>query len=147
MVCRTRATRVRPPRTGESTVMLSTTGEAADGGARESPVVLVSLLPRSYSDTIGEVVGALRPDATVHVVEPGKLSEQVVLLRPDLVLCSQPYAVAMGGRPSNNTSWVEYYPYAEPPEDEIRIDGRGSGQRAVELSDLLAIVDRALAAA
>lgn len=119
--------------------IISTNG----GGTEESPVVLVSLQPHSYSDTIGQVIGTLRPGLTVRVVPPSELAEQVPLLRPDLVLCSQPDTA--GGERASSTSWVEYYPYAEPPEDEIRINGRGSGQRAVELSDLLALVDRALA--
>lgn len=121
-------------------------GEAIDGGAWESPVVLVSLLPRSYSETIGEVIGVMRPGITVLVVDPDDLARQVERLSPALVLCSQPYEAARGGeRPPSSTSWVEYYPYAEPPEDEIRVDGMSSGQRAVELSDLLALVDRVLA--
>lgn len=121
--------------------------EGASGGtAEETPVVLVALRPRSYSDTIGQVIGELRPDLTVHIIEPVELAEQVLRLHPDLVLCSQPDTVDRDGdQRASATSWVEYYPYAEPPEDEIRIDGQASGWRAVQLSDLLTIVDHALA--
>ncbi len=124
--------------------MLFTTGEAAGDGVRESPVVLVSLLPRSYSEAIGQAIDGLRPGLEVRVVEPIDLAEKVLRLRPNLVLCSQPDTVVRGGGRASDTSWVEYYPYVEPPDEEIRIDGRGSGRRAVELSDLLALVDREL---
>ena len=120
--------------------MLPSTGDAIDGGAPESLLLLVSLTPRSYSDTIGQVIGDLRPGVAVRVVEPEELADEVSRLRPNMVLCSQPYEVGETG-----ARWVEYYPYAEPPEEEIRIDGRGSGQRAVDLTDLLALVDRSLA--
>jgi hypothetical protein len=124
--------------------MIPATIEGTNGGGKEvAPVVLVSLRPRSYSDTIGQVIGELRPDLAVHIVEPVELAEQVLRLNPDLVLCSQPNTVAQDGEArASATSWVEYYPYAEA---EIRVDGQASRWRAVQLSDLLTIVDHALA--
>ncbi|QIN77637.1 hypothetical protein GBA65_02970 [Rubrobacter marinus] len=125
-------------------MIASIIGGAIDGGTDEFPVVLISLRPRSYSHTIGQVIGELRPDLRVHVVEAVELTEQVDRLRPDVVLCSQPDIVdGNGGRPFE-TSWVEYYPYAEPPEDEIRVDGRSYGKRSVHLEDLLTLIDRVL---
>ncbi len=67
-------------------------------------MVLVSLRPRSYSDTIGQVIGELRPELTVRVVEPVELAEEVLRLHPDLVLCSQPNTVAPDGEKPSNTS-------------------------------------------
>ena len=127
--------------------MIPATIEGTNGGGKGvAPVVLVSLRPRSYSDTIGQVIGELRPDLAVHIVEPVELAEQVLRLNPDLVLCSQPNTVAQDEEAgASATSWVEYYPYAEAPEDEIRVDGRASRWRAVQLSDLLTIIDHALA--
>lgn len=119
-------------------------GDARDRGAEKPPLMLVCLQPRSYSDTIGQVIGELRPDLVVRVVEPPELAERVLCLNPDLVLCSQPNTVARDGGELSGTSWVEYYPYAEPPEEEIRVDGSPSGQRSVGLEDLLALVDRVL---
>lgn len=122
--------------------MLLETGDAL-GGAKESPVVLVSLRPRSYSDAIGSALGQLMPHGAVRVVEPVHLEALARLLDPVVVLCSQPRAFPHGG----GLPWIEYYPYAESPEEEIRVDGRGSGRRALDLSDLLALVDYARASA
>lgn len=112
-------------------------GEERDKGF----LVLVSIEPRAYRQAIGEVMGQLRPGLAVRVVEPGDLGEQVLKLNPELVLCSQPntFTAPSNGRPS----WIEYYPYAEPHEDEVLVDGRKSPLRGAALSDLLALVDRA----
>lgn len=114
-------------------------------GKEGTQVVLISLRPRSYSDTIGQVIGQLRPELCVRVVKPAELADQVLRLHPNLVLCSRPRNAAQDGARSSSTSWVEYYPYAEPPEEEIRVNERGYDWRSVELSDLLLLVDRSLA--
>lgn len=106
-----------------------------------SALVLVAVQPRAYSHAIAAVIEAMRPRLRVRVTEPDDLEDQVRRLDPDLVLCSQPNTFTPTGRPF----WVEFYPYAESSDDEIRVNGKGSRQRAIELADLLALLDGALA--
>lgn len=120
--------------------MLLESRDALAGRTKADPMVLVSLRPRSYSDAIGAALGELMPHRTVRVVEPVHLETLARLLDPVLVLCSQPRFFSGG----DGLPWIEYYPYAEPPE-EIRVDGQSSRRREIELSDLLALVDHALA--
>ena len=124
------------------------TQAAAEGGEREKSVlqVMVSIQPRCYGEAIGRAMGELGPHLSVRIVEAEDLAERVRRLDADVVLCSQPrpgaFAREDGGA---GPLWVEYYPYAEPPEEELRVDGRATGKRALELEDLLALLDGACA--
>lgn len=109
-------------------------------GDTANALMLVSIEPRAYSQAIGEAIRHLKPCLTVKIVEPGDLGERVRELDPALVLCSQPNVFTANGR----SFWIEYYPYAEPDEAKIRINGQSSSHGAVELYDLLDLVDEAL---
>lgn len=102
--------------------------------------LLVSLEPRSYSEVIGYTIEAMRPRLAVEVVQPDSLCSEVKRVSPEIVLCSKPYCNCES---SSGTYWVEYYPYAEPPVETIRVNGEGSGLVDVEIKDLLELVDRA----
>lgn len=124
------------------------TQAATEGGEREKSVllVMVSIQPRCYGEAIGRAIAELSPHRSVRIVEAEDLAERVRRLDADVVLCSQPrpgaFAREDGGA---GPLWVEYYPYAEPPEEELRVDGRATAKRALELKDLISIVDEACA--
>ncbi len=100
-------------------------------------VVLIALEPRSYRQVIGQTIQALRPHVEVVVLEPGTLEAGVARLEPDLVFADRPDASAPTGSPA----WVEFRPYEEPPA-RVRLGGKRWELEEVDLSDLLAIVDR-----
>ena len=104
--------------------------------------LFVSLEPRAYSEVIGHTIGVMRPRLEVEVVEPDSLRSEVERENPEIVLCSKPYH---GYNHGSGPYWLEYYPYAERPNDTIRINGKRSGMTDVEMNDLLELVDRASA--
>ena len=100
--------------------------------------LVVAIEPRSYRQVIGEVIKALRPHAEVTVLQPGTLGAGIVRLRPELVFAARgPDTFGPTGR----TAWVEFRPYEEPPA-RVCLTGRRWELEAVELSDLLSIVDQ-----
>ena len=98
--------------------------------------VIVAIEPRSYRQTIGQAIQTLRPHIEVVVLEPGTLRAGVERLEPELVFANQPDTFAPTGR----SAWVEFRPYEEPPA-RISLAGRRWELEAVELSDLLSVVD------
>src|ERR671917_1599956 len=104
--------------------------------------LVVAIEPRSYRQVIGEAIKALRPHVEVTVLEPGMLGAGVRRLEPELVFADQPDTFGPEGGPTGRTAWVEFRPYEEPPA-RVRLAGRRWELEAVELSDLLSIVDEA----
>ncbi len=100
-------------------------------------VVLIAIEPRSYRQVIGQTIQALRPHVEVVVLDPGTLEAGVARLEPDLVFADRPAASSSSGGPA----WVEFRPYEEPPA-RVCLAGRRWELEAVELSDLLSIVDQ-----
>ena len=101
-------------------------------------VVLVAIEPRSYRQVIGQVIQALRPHVEVVVLEPSTLLAGVTRLQPGLVFANRPDTFAPNGGPA----WVEVLPYEEPPA-RVCLAGRRWELEAVELEDLLSLVDEA----
>ena len=101
-------------------------------------VVLVAIEPRSYRQVIGRTIQALRPHVEVVVLAPDTLEAGVARLGPDLVFANRPEISAPDGKPA----WVEFCPYDEPPA-RVRLAGRRRELEAVELEDLLSLVDEA----
>jgi hypothetical protein len=114
------------------------------------PTLIVALKPRCYSHAIGEAIASLRSSSLeVRIVEPSELEEQLAAPESAVVLCSQPSHLPTPDGSSSASSggvrWVEFYPYAEEPEVEIRIDGRAvDTRRGAELEDLVRVIDRLL---
>jgi hypothetical protein len=100
-------------------------------------VVLIAIEPRSYRQVIGRTIQALRPHIEVVVLDPDTLGAGVARLEPELVFANRPASSSSGG-----PAWVEFRPYEEPPA-RVRLAGRTWELEAVELSDLLSIVDEA----
>lgn len=100
--------------------------------------IIMAIEPRAYREAIGEVIGDLRPNFKVTIVESENLIEEVVRLDPELVICAQPESLIPGGRPA----WVEYRPYAKIAA-RVKLDGRYTELEEVGLEDLLSIADEA----
>lgn len=92
---------------------------------------------RSYREAIAAVLRDLRSDVEVFEAEPGDLNREVLRLRPDLVICSQATSL-LKERVQN---WIELYPECEP-YSMVCIQGRLETVEEMQLSDLIAIVDR-----
>ena len=103
--------------------------------------LVVAIEPRSYRQVIGEAIRALRPHVEVTVLEPGMLGAGVRRLEPELVFADQPDTFGPEGGPTGRPAWVEFRPYEEPPA-RVCLAGRRWELEAVELSDLLSIVDQ-----
>lgn len=98
--------------------------------------VIVAIEPRSYRQVIGEVIQALRPHLEVTILDPITLRAGVERLDPELVLSNQPDTFASTER----SAWVEFLPYEQPPA-RICLAGQRRELEAVELEDLLSMVD------
>ena len=98
--------------------------------------VIVAIEPRTYRQAIGQAIQVLRPHLEVVVLEPGTLRAGVERLEPELVFASQPATFIPTGR----SAWVEFLPYEKPPV-RICLAGRRWELEAVELDDLLSVVD------
>ena len=101
-------------------------------------VVLVAIEPRSYRQVIGKAIQSLRPHVEVIVLEPDTLGAGIRRLDPELVFANRPDTFAPTGR----SAWVEFHPYEQPPA-RICLAGRRRELEAVELDDLLSVVDEA----
>ena len=101
-------------------------------------VVLVAIEPRSYRQVIGKAIRSLRPHVEVIVLEPDTLGAGIRRLDPELVFANRPDTFAPTGR----SAWVEFHPYEQPPA-RICLAGRRRELEAVELDDLLSVVDEA----
>ncbi len=99
--------------------------------------IIIAIEPRAYREVIGEVVRTLRPNVEVVVLEPGTLRAGVTRLDPELVFANQPDTFA----PIRRSAWVEFRP-CEEPQARICLAGRRWELEAVELDDLLSIVDK-----
>ncbi len=100
--------------------------------------VLIAIEPRAYRQTIGYTVQALRPSYVVEVVDPDRLRAEVARRIPEVVLCS----LSRTGMSDGGPTWVDFRPYAGPA-GSISVDGEDLGLEAVELADLLSILDEA----
>lgn len=101
------------------------------------PGVLIAIEPRSYREAIGDAVQTLRPHVEVTVVDPRDLRVEILRQHPALVICGLPETLDPG---YEGSGWLEYRPY-ERPEARLIVEGRYSEMEAVELADLLSVVD------
>jgi len=100
------------------------------------PLVLFALEPPVYSEAIAEAVALSRPKLEVLALDPGDLHAEVRRRRPRLVF-------AAGPRPEGlavATRWAQYRPYEDP--EVVRVDGVPYRSFALDLEDLLGLIDR-----
>ena len=80
-----------------------------------------------------------RPGIEIFEADSGDLNREVLRTRPDLVICSRVTRLVEDRVPN----WVELYPECTPSSTTVYMGEDRSTLEQVELSDLLAIVDRA----
>jgi hypothetical protein len=94
--------------------------------------------PRAYRESIAEVLRELRPEVDVVTADPAEMDASIARLRPDMVVCS---SVTEAARMA--PVWVELYP-GHGPASTVGVAGEGATTvEDMQLSDLLAVVDRA----
>lgn len=99
--------------------------------------IVVATEPRCYRETIAGAFAWLRPNDEVITVEPNDLEREVVVLEPDMVLCSAASPViAEHGR-----TWVILRNDINLLT-EISIGGERTSYEDIQLAGLLAIADR-----
>ncbi|QIN81280.1 hypothetical protein GBA63_00585 [Rubrobacter tropicus] len=104
------------------------------------PRVLLANEPRSYRQAIAGALQALRPDVEFEEIEPETLDAEVVRRGPQLVICSRATRAVQAAAPS----WVELYAdYGTISSVSIHLER--TTVEGMEISDLLQIVDRAVA--
>jgi hypothetical protein len=94
--------------------------------------------PRAYRETIAQVFGQLRPNVEVMTAEPGELEDRVLRHEPTMVICSEATGVVRERVPF----WIELYPRYEA-RSVVSLEGARSTIEEIQLSDLLAVLDRA----
>jgi hypothetical protein len=110
---------------------------AAERGPRKT-LVLLANEPRAYRESIAQVFRQLRPNVEVMIAEPGELDDRVLRLAPEMVVFSEATGVVRDRVPV----WVELYP-GYGAESVIGVGGERSTIGEIQLSDLLAVIDRA----
>ena len=99
--------------------------------------VLVANEPRSYREVIANVLGALRPQLEVIVVDPDDLDREVAELVPHLVLCSRATEVVETRAQASVTLYPDGRSHAV-----ISIGGERELVSDVEFEHLLAAADQ-----
>jgi hypothetical protein len=110
---------------------------SAERGPRKT-LVLLANEPRAYRESIAQVFRQLRPNVEVMIVEPGELEDRVLRLAPEMVVFSEATGVVRDCVPV----WVELYP-GYGALSVIGVGGERSTIGEIQLSDLLAVIDRA----
>lgn len=104
------------------------------------PRVLLANEPRSYRQAIAGALQALRPDVEFEETEPERLDVEVGRRALQLVICSHVTPAVQAAAPS----WVELYT-DHGSISSVSIHLERFTVKGMEISDLLLIVDRALA--
>ncbi|CAA9435733.1 MAG: hypothetical protein AVDCRST_MAG03-3591 [uncultured Rubrobacteraceae bacterium] len=106
-------------------------------GMRTIRHVLVANELASYRESIAAVLRFSFPDLEVFEATAADLNREILRVRPELVICSKVTSLVKDRVPN----WVELYPECEPIST-FCIDGECYPREQVDLSDLLALVDR-----
>jgi hypothetical protein len=101
-------------------------------------LVLVSIEPHVYKQTIGAAIRMVRPRLEVRLVEPEDLKVEVARVNPGVVIGALPETATAGAR----YAWVEFKPY-EDPAAYIRVCARHWVLHDVDFEGLLSVVDEA----
>lgn len=100
--------------------------------------VLFANDPRSYREAIAAAMSDLMPQYEVFVSDAGALDEEMLLLKPGLVVCSRITAAVRALAPC----WVELYPDGERLAN-VWLGDSLSVRREVDLPELLSIAGTA----
>jgi hypothetical protein len=100
--------------------------------------ILLANEPRSYRESIAEALRYVCEGVEVRTTEPAELSRCIQQFTPDMIVCSEATAVVK----SSAFIWVELYP-GHDAHSSVSIGGRREDYAAIQLSDLISIVDQA----
>ncbi len=92
--------------------------------------------PRAYREVMAAAVQELRPQHQVIAVVPDALDDEVLRLKPALVLCSRLTQVVQG----YPLAWIMLYPDGET-RALISIAGQSSAVDDLDFNGLLAVID------
>ncbi len=98
--------------------------------------VLVATEFRSYREAIAHVIGSLRPEAEVVVVDPDSLDAEVSRESAGFVICSR----AMPLIETTVPVWVELHP-DDGPDSRVGIRGETRTVGGIQLEDLLELLE------
>jgi hypothetical protein len=104
--------------------------------------ILIANELASYRESIAAVFRMSLPDLDVYEADSADMNREIVRLRPDLVICSRVTPLVEDRVPN----WIELYPDCEL-YSTFSVEGERYTTEQVDLSDLLAIVDRSRSAA
>ncbi len=110
----------------------------AAGKRAGKALVLLANEPRAYRESIAQVFAQLRPGVEVMTAEPDELAERILRHGPVMVVCSEATGIVRERVPF----WIELYPGYES-RSVVSLEGTRSTIAEIELSDLLAVLDRA----
>jgi len=100
--------------------------------------ILLANEPRTYREVMAAAFRRLRPEFAVTTVAPDDLDQLVEQLVPGLVMCSRLTALVE----QHTRAWVVLSPDPQTPA-LISIENERTTVIAVELEELLAVIDRA----
>jgi hypothetical protein len=91
----------------------------------------------SYRQTIALILRELRPEVEVIETDSATLTQQVLRISPDLVICSRVTSLVK----DRVLNWVGFYPECRPLST-FCIGGESTTVDDVQLSELLFLIDR-----
>ena len=98
--------------------------------------MLLANEPRTYREVLVHALRAIRPRVEVGTVDPEDIDDEIVRLRPHLVVCSRGRAALREGV----LTWVMLYPDGENRAEVVTAGGRAM-LVGLRFDDFLSIVD------
>lgn len=123
-----------------ATVFTKMVENVRDSLLRRRMRVVVANEPRAYREVTAEVLRQLRPEVEFELTDPAGLEQAVSRLLPDMVVCDSVTPAVRHGV----EIWLELYPGGDS-RSVVSVHGERSTIDDVQLSDIVALVDRATA--
>lgn len=102
----------------------------------ESFRLVVACEPRVYRDVLATILGQMRPGIEVRAADSADLQDAIAAGAPHMVIASCPADVDV-------PAWITLYPNGRQ-EAVVTLAGEKKMHHSFELTEILAIVDRAM---